>query len=111
MESLTHELQQKKAARIAKSTAASTIDTASDAGLAPSTVAAAAVAPMREDDNQSLQSFASESFSVIPGRDAGEGGSAGPAEKVQRKSKLQLWDEIKISCLHSLDPHAMKALR
>lgn len=102
MESLTHELQQKKAARIAKSAAASTIDAASDAGPAPSTAPAPAVASVKEDDNQSLQSFASETFSAIPGRDAGEGVSAALVEKSPRKTKPQLWDEIKISCRHSL---------
>ena len=96
VESLTQELQQKKAARIAKSTAASTTD-ASD----PGTPVAPAILPSvtKEDDTQSLQSFASETFSAVPGR---EEGTRPAVEKAPRKTKLQLWDEIKITCRDSL---------
>jgi len=98
VESLTQELQQKKAARIAKSAAASTTDAGSDAG----TPIAPAILPsvVKEDDAQSLQSFASETFSAAPGRE--EGSPVVAIEKMPRKTKLQLWDEIKISCAHPL---------
>lgn len=109
VESLTQELQQKKAARIAKSTAASTTDASE-----PGTPVASAVLPSsaKEDDTQSLQSFASETFSAVPGREDGtrsaglvaSPAAAAAAEKAPRKTKLQLWGEIKISCGESLLP-------
>ncbi|KAA8911152.1 Peroxin-3 [Sphaerosporella brunnea] len=83
VEALTQELQQKKAARIAKSSGAS------DAG-GTVTLPTASVVSLREDDTQSLQSFASETFStVLPPPTAEE-------KRKPRKTKLQLWDEIKI---------------
>jgi hypothetical protein len=65
VESLTHELQQKKAARMAKSSAASMTDAGSD------TTTPASPNALKEDDNQSLKSFASESFSAIQGEKPG----------------------------------------
>ncbi|RPB16003.1 Peroxin-3 [Morchella conica CCBAS932] len=79
VEKLTQELQQKKAARIAKTRS---VADASEASTA-------ATFPQKDDDTQSLQSFASESF-VMAAKDG---------EEKPRKSKNQLWDEIKISSL------------
>ncbi|KAF8244701.1 Peroxin-3 [Wilcoxina mikolae CBS 423.85] len=95
VESLTQELQQKKAARIAKSAAASTTDAGSDAGTPVAPITLPSV--VKEDDAQSLQSFASETFSAVPGRE--EVPQMAVVEKTPRKTKLQLWDEIKISSL------------
>lgn len=77
MEKLTQELQQKKAARIAKG------QSITDAG------SEASAPPQKEDDTQSLQSFASESFVM----------AVKEGEERPRKSKPKLWDEIKISCM------------
>jgi peroxin-3 len=83
VEKFTHELQQKKAARIAKSGAATPTDAASE-------VSTAVTAPAtKEDDAQSVQSFASESY-VMTQKDG---------EERPRKSKAKLWEEIKISCM------------
>ncbi|CUS11477.1 unnamed protein product [Tuber aestivum] len=88
VEKLTQELQQKKAARIAKSGtlagAGIPIDAASEAS------AAITASGGKDDDAQSVQSFASESY-VMAQRE-GE-------EKPARKSRVKLWDEIKISSL------------
>ncbi|KAI5790104.1 Peroxin-3 [Geopyxis carbonaria] len=83
VELLTQELQRKKAARIAKSVAQST-DAGSDASasIIPTSTYPA------EDDTQSVKSFASESFSA-----------AKESEDKPRKTKIQLWEEIKISSL------------
>lgn len=80
VEKLTQELQQKKAARIAK------CQSITDAGSEVSGF------PQKEDDTQSLQSFASESFVM----------AAKEGEERPRKSKAKLWDEIKISCMMTL---------
>lgn len=80
VEKLTQELQQKKAARIAKG------QSITDTGSEASTVV---TFPQKEDDTQSLQSFASESFIMAPKE----------GEDRPRKSKAKLWDEIKISCM------------
>lgn len=77
---MTQELQQKKAARIAKG------QSVTDAGSEVSTPTGF---PQKEDDTQSLQSFASESFIM-----AVKDGDDRP-----RKSKAKLWEEIKISCM------------
>lgn len=79
VERLTQELQQKKAARLAGSSVTST-DGSSDVSTP--------VASAKEDDTQSLRSFASESFA-----------GAREGEDKPRKSKAQLWNEIKISCM------------
>ncbi|PUU80535.1 Peroxin-3 [Tuber borchii] len=88
VEKLTQELQQKKAARIAKSGApagaAIPADAASEASTAITTPGG------KDDDAQSVQSFASESY-VMAQRE-GE-------EKPAKKSRVKLWDEIKISSL------------
>lgn len=89
VEKLTQELQQKKAARIAKSGAptgaAIPVGSASEASTATGITAPGG----KDDDAQSVQSFASESY-VMAQRE-GE-------EKPAKKSRVKLWDEIKISC-------------
>lgn len=87
VEKLTQELQQKKAARIAKSgTPAGAIIPADAASEASTAITASGG---KDDDAQSVQSFASESY-VMAQRE-GE-------EKPATKSRVKLWDEIKISC-------------
>lgn len=87
MEKLTNELQQKKAARIAKTGTIAGTGIPTDAASEAST---AVTAPPKEDDAQSVQSFASESY-VMAQRE-GE-------ERPAKKSRGKLWDEIKISCM------------
>lgn len=79
VEKIAQELQQKKAARTAKTQ--SVVD--------PSEMSTASTFPQKDDDTQSLQSFASESF-VMAAKDG---------EEKPRKSKTKLWEEIKISSL------------
>ncbi|KAL7272976.1 peroxin [Rhizina undulata] len=81
VEKLTQELQKKKDARIAKSAAGNSTEAGSEVS------AAITAGTTKDDDTQSLQSFASESFVMAGG------------EERSRKSKAQLWDEIKISSL------------
>jgi hypothetical protein len=88
VEALTYELQQRKApagARNAKSSSGASVSTIDVDG--------GAAASVKEDDMQSLRSFTSDTFSVVaPSRDApAEGGRS-------RKTKQQLWDEVKITC-------------
>lgn len=79
VEKLTQELQQKKADRLAK-TAAQKVEASNQ------------ITAHREDDNQSLQSFASESHVLVNG--------ATMEEEKPKKTRAQLWNEIKISCEH-----------
>lgn len=83
MDKLTQELQQKKAARIAKG------QSITEAGSEAPTVATFS---QKDDDTQSLQSFVSESFVM----------AAKEGEEKPRKSKAKLWDEIKITCMMTL---------
>jgi peroxin-3 len=100
VESLTQELQQKKAARIARSATASTTDAGSDTGASTSFNPSVAATPGKDEDTQSLRSFASESFNGVPQPESDSAPAA--AARTPRKTKLQLWDEIKITCALSL---------
>ena len=86
MESLTHELQQKKADRLAK---LGQEGAASEISSGPPSVT--------DDDGRSLNSFQSESYvhasQIADSSTGGESQSQRP-----RKSRAQLWNELKISC-------------
>ena len=87
VESITNELQQKKAERLSK-TEGGVSDPSSGASGAPSAT---------EDDGKSLSSFKSESYVHTSQMAAsGSNGTEG-----QRKSKAQLWNELKINCMHT----------
>lgn len=100
VEKLTAELQRKKAARMAKSTA--TTDGGSDISGVVGTPS------LTEDDGQSMKSFASESFIAIRDSDAVSVAATEQSidnvnpsterERAPRKTKIQLWEEIKITC-------------
>ena len=86
VENITHELQQQKAERLGRSVG-------SQSDLAPS--ASSSKSPSAtEDDGRSLASFQTESFvhtSQLAG--SGDNGLARP-----KKSKAQLWSDLKIDC-------------
>jgi peroxin-3 len=71
------------------------------------TSTAPSVAGVTDEDSKSLKSFQSESYvhaSQTVGGDNGSGtgsadGGDGAAEKKPKKSKAQLWNEMKISCM------------
>ena len=93
VEAITHELQQKKAERLARGTAAP--DAAStEASSGPPSVAG--------DDRKSLQSFQSDSYvhaSQMATEDSGTvEGSSSSASSRPGKTKAQLWAELKIGC-------------
>ncbi|KAF8457961.1 Peroxin-3 [Terfezia claveryi] len=90
VERITAELEKKKATKLARSgsISGSVIGDPSSVADSPSP----SPAPRNDDDNQSLQSFASESF--VMGGYSVEGGE-GP----RGKSRTQLWNEIKIKSI------------
>ncbi|KZF22576.1 Peroxin-3-domain-containing protein [Xylona heveae TC161] len=87
VENITNELQQKRAERLARSVGAGSEITPSEGGSeAPS---------ITDDDGRSLQSFQSESYVH-----ASQAGSEGVASSQRpRKTKAQLWHELKISSI------------
>lgn len=89
VEQILDELQKHKAERLARS-------------VGPSEVASSAPPSVTDDDAKSLTSFQSESYvhaSQIANGDSGSGeGSEATAEKKPKKSKAQLWNDMKISC-------------
>lgn len=101
VEQVLEELQKQKAERLARSVGPSEI-----ASSAPPSVADTA-----EDDTKS-SSFQSEGY-VHASQIAGEGesttgsteGGADSGERRSKKSKAQLWNEMKISCAYSLHWH------
>ena len=92
VEQILDELQKHKAERLARS-------------VGPSEVASSAPPSVTDDDAKSLTSFQSESYvhaSQIANRDGGNGeGSEATVEKKPKKSKAQLWNDMKISCKYS----------
>lgn len=103
VERITAELEKKKATKLARSGSVSNsvIGDPSSAADSPSP----SPAPRNDDDNQSLQSFASESF-VMGGYsvEGGEGPSSGGRGSMRSrggggKSRTQLWNEIKIKSI------------
>ena len=93
------ELQKHKAERLARS-------------VGPSEIASSAPPSVTDDDGKSLTSFQSEGYvhtSQIAAGDgdsgsvSAEGGAEGAEKEVRKlkKTKAQLWNEMKISCVYS----------
>ncbi|KAF8472453.1 Peroxin-3 [Kalaharituber pfeilii] len=91
VERITQELQEKKANKLARSSSLSHGSITGDNSV-PDTPSPTSSPAAREDDNQSLQSFASESFGM--GAFSVEGG-----RRRGGKSRTQLWNDIKISSI------------
>ena len=87
-EKITQELQQKKAERLGRSAAASEIAPSEQSSGAPSAV---------EEDAKSLSS---ESY--IHASQVATSSSSGGGEARQARSKVQLWNELKISCKYNV---------
>ncbi|MCJ1307542.1 peroxin [Agyrium rufum] len=96
VESITEELQQQKAERLGRTAAGSGSELApSSSSRTPSTT---------EEDGRSMSSFQTESFvhtSQMAGSTAGEGqgGEGRSGLGRSKKSKAQLWNELKISAI------------
>lgn len=92
VEQTLNELQKQKAERLARSVGAS--EAASDFPSAATSVA--------DDDGKSLKSFQSESYvhaSQVADKSGGDGDSSSLASQPRpKKSKAQLWNEMKITC-------------
>lgn len=89
VESITHELQQKKAAKLGRS--ADTGETVpSELSSGPPSVA--------DEDGKSLASFQSESYVHASQSGASIFGKSDPGLRLPAKSKVQLWNELKINC-------------
>jgi peroxin-3 len=107
VESITHELQQKKAEHLAQSAGAADIASSELSSGPPSVM---------DDDGRSLQSFQSESY-VHASQNLAEPSGGGTAEGVgqpvvqqrTRKSKAKLWNELKISCMLALSIYRTSA--
>lgn len=84
MEDLTHELQRKKAARLAKLSS----------GEATGSEISSTVPSIGEEDGRSLSSFQSESF-----LHTSQMATSSSADGEKPKSKTQLWNELKINCM------------
>lgn len=94
VEQTLSELQKQKAERLQRSVAPSDIASTDAPSEAPSAV---------DDDNRSLKSFQSESIvhaSQVVDRSNGDGKSEGAflAPPKPKKSKAQLWNDMKIHC-------------
>ncbi|KAH0548124.1 hypothetical protein GP486_008148 [Trichoglossum hirsutum] len=100
VESITHELQQKKAEHLVQSAVAADVASSELSSGPPSVV---------DDDGRSLQSFQSEGYvhtsqnladSVAGGaaEEAGRSAQPLPQQQQARKSKARLWNELKIGC-------------
>ena len=89
VETITHDLQQKKAERLGKSAA-----TPSEISSGPPSVT--------DEDGKSLASFQSESF--VHTSQMASSGSGDSSQPKPPKTKVQLWNELKISCEQQLFP-------
>ena len=92
VENITHELQQQKAERLGRSVGASELAPSERSSGTPS---------VTEDDGRSLSSFQTESYlhtSQLVGSTSADGENSSPEP---RKTKAQLWTELKISCKFS----------
>ena len=100
VEQILEELQKHKAERLARS-------------VGPSEVASSAPPSVMDDDGKSLTSFQSESYvhaSQVAGGDGDSASGSGSVEggveiaekgtKKPKKSKAQLWNDMKISCAY-----------
>ena len=91
VENITHQLQQKKAERAGRSASAGTSEVAaSEMSSGPPSVAG--------DDGKSLSSFQSEGYIHASQMAASTTGSANMGLQTPKKSKAQLWNELKIKC-------------
>lgn len=91
VENITHQLQQKKAERTGRSASAGTSEVApSEMSSGPPSVAG--------DDGKSLSSFQSEGYIHASQMAASSSGNADMSLQTPRKSKAQLWNEVKIKC-------------
>ena len=88
VENITHELQQKKAERLSKSKEASETAPSQQSSGPPS---------VTDDDGRSLASFQSESYVHASQMGSSSINGESAAER-PRKSKAQLWNELKINC-------------
>ncbi|KAF2651138.1 Peroxin-3 [Lophiostoma macrostomum CBS 122681] len=94
VEQILDELQKHKAERLSRS-------------VGPSEAASSAPPSVTDDDGKSLTSFQSESYVHASQMAGGEGssesptgeGAEGSAERKPKKSKAQLWNEMKISSI------------
>jgi hypothetical protein len=100
VEQVLEQLQQQKAERLARS-------------VGPSEIASSAPPSVADDDGKSLTSFQSESYvhaSQVADTEASSSSRAGAAEggeateQKPKKTKAQLWNEMKISCTCFLHP-------
>jgi hypothetical protein len=106
VEQTLSELQKQKAERLSRSVGPSEIATSDVQSALPS---------VTDDDGKSLTSFQSESYvhaSHIGDSSSGNGESGGDsvpqASTRQKKTKSQLWNEMKISCECSKISHSTK---
>ena len=93
MEKITNELQQQKAERLGRSIGASDLGLSNPSSATPS---------VTDEDGRSLSSFQTESYVhtsqlVVPGSEHKDDESQRP-----KKSKAQLWSELKITCEHAV---------
>ena len=106
VESITHELQLKKAERLARGSQRllPPEGAPSETSSGPPSVAAA------EDDGKSLQSFQSESYvhasQSIDQDSAGDPTTVARGVETPRKSKAQLWAELKVACKWLMQRHS-----
>ncbi|SLM39016.1 peroxin 3 [Lasallia pustulata] len=92
VENITHQLQQKKAERTGRSASAGTSEVApSEMSSGPPSVAG--------DDGKSLSSFQSEGYIHASQMAASSSGNADMSLQIPRKSKAQLWNEVKIKSI------------
>ena len=89
VEQITHELQQKKAERLGRSTGASDV-TPSEVSSGPPSVT--------DENGSSIGSLQSESYVHASQIAASSSGNGEAGSQGSRKSKAQLWAELKISC-------------
>ena len=88
VENITHDLQQQKAERLGRS--------AVTADFAPSE--RSSTPSIAEDDGRSLSSFQTESFVHTSQMAASSSGTGGNESSKPKKTKAQLWTDLKISC-------------
>lgn len=89
MENITHQLQQKKAERTGRSAATSEVAPSEISSGPPSVVG---------DDGKSLSSFQSESYVHASQLATSSTGNGENGLQTLKKSKAQLWNELKINC-------------
>ena len=89
MENITHELQAKKAERLGRISAAPEL-AATDHSSGPASVT--------DEDGKSLVSFQSESYVHASQLDEAPPKTSDRAIPTSAKSKIQLWNDVKIYC-------------